>query len=193
MQVRHHPLHMATILELARHADVPAESVIRVVSGEPVNSQLAARVQEAIEVLGPPPYPYHAVEPRPVEASVELARRQLLESFTQTAAELESRLPEGVGSVVYEALRVEVRPVAQHVSQIEGLVEHLVRRLERLDAGVDSERRERLEDLKLLIELITTGWRTMDARLGRVELILQRLEASNGKGRQGPRHLRVDP
>jgi hypothetical protein len=111
---------MATILELARHADVPAESVIRVVSGESVGSQVMARVQEAIEALGPPPYPYHAVEAPPVEAGVELARRQLLESFAQTAAELESRLPEGVGSVVYEALRVEVRPVAQHISRSRG-------------------------------------------------------------------------
>ena len=185
---------MATILELARHADVPAESVIRVVSGESVGSQVMARVQEAIEALGPPPYPYHAVEAPPVEAGVELARRQLLESFAQTAAELESRLPEGVGSVVYEALRVEVRPVAQHISQIEGLVDHLVSRLERLDAGVDSERRERLEDLALLTELITTGWRSVDARLGRVERILQRLEANPaGKGRVAARHLRIDP
>jgi hypothetical protein len=184
---------MATILELARHADVPPESVIRVVSGEPVNSQVMTRVQEAIDALGHPPYPYHAMEAKPVEASVELVRRQLLESFAQTTAEFESRLPEGIGSVVYEALRVEVRPVAEHVSQIEGLIEHLVRRLERLDAGVDAERRERLEDIALLTELITNGWRTVNTRLGRVELILQRLEASNGNG-AGPsvRHLPAD-
>lgn len=185
---------MATILELARHADVAAESVLRVVHGEPVSSQIAERVQAAIEALGPPPYPYNGSAPRPAQASVELARRELLETFAQTTAELEARLPEGVGSVVYEALRVEVRPVAQHVSQIEGLVEHLVSRLERLDAGVDAERRERLEDLQLLTELITSGWRTVDARLGRVERILQRLEAgSNGSGRDRVRHLRVDP
>lgn len=184
---------MPTILELARHADVPAESVIRVVSGEPVNSQVMARVQEAIDALGPPPYPYQALETKPVDASVDLARRQLLASFAQTTAELESRLPEGVGSVVYEALRVEVRPVAEHVSQIESLVEHLVSRLERLDAGVDAERRERLEDIELLIELITSGWRTVNARLGRVELILQRLEKSNGNGASDSRHLGVSP
>lgn len=184
---------MATILELARHADVPPESVIRVVSGEPVNSQVMARVQEAIEALGHPPYPYHAMEAKPVEASVEVVRRQLLESFAQTTAELESRLPEGVGSIVYEALRVDVRPVAQHVSQIEGLIEHLVHRLERIDAGVDAERRERLEDIALLTELITSGWRTVNTRLGRVELILQRLESSNGNGGgPGVRHSAVD-
>jgi hypothetical protein len=185
---------MATILELARHADVPAESVIRVVNGEPVSSQISERVQAAIEALGPPPYPYNGSAPRPAHASVELARRELLETLAQTTAELEARLPEGVGSVVYEALRVEVRPVVQHVSQIEALVEHLVRRLERLDTGVDSERRERLEDLALLTDLITSGWRSVDARLGRVERILQRMEArANGSGELRVRHLRVDP
>jgi hypothetical protein len=181
---------MATILDIARHADVPAESVIRVLGGEPINSLVALRVEEAIEALGPPPYPYNGAESSIVGTSVELARRQLLESFAQTAAELELRLPEGVGSVVYEALRVEVRPVAQHVSQIEGLVEHLVSRLAHLDEGVDAERRERLDDVALLTELMTAGWRSVDARLARIEHILGRMEEADANG-SGPQHIRV--
>jgi DNA-binding MarR family transcriptional regulator len=54
-----------------------------------------------------------------------------------------------------------------------------VRRLERLGGEVSVERRERVEDLALLTELITTGWRTVDRRLARLERMLARL-----KGRQ---------
>ena len=47
---------MATILELAAYADVSAEDVLRVVHGEPVSEEVEARVHEAIEALGGPPY-----------------------------------------------------------------------------------------------------------------------------------------
>jgi hypothetical protein len=184
---------MPTILDIARHADVPAESVVRVVRGEPISAQVALRVQQAIDELGPP-YPYNGVDATHAGPSVEVARRQLLDSFAETAAQLESTLPEGVGSVVYEALRVEVRPVAQHVSQLATLVEHLVDRLQRLDDGVTAERHERLEDVALLTELMTTGWRSVDARLARVEHILGRLEEAgeNGNRRRDVRRFHFE-
>jgi hypothetical protein len=184
---------MATILELARYADVSAENVIRVVNKEPVSSEVAARVREALAALGPPPYPGTALEPHPLPGAAEDARRQLLATFAETAAELESRLPEGVGDVVYEALRVEVRPVAHHMAQMGTLVEQLIRRFERVDIGVELERRERLEDIALLTELITTGWRMVDRRLGRIERMLERAQAQpRTNGAQSVRHFRVD-
>jgi hypothetical protein len=184
---------LATILELARHADVSAENVIRVVNGEPVSGDIASRVREALGALGPPPYPGTALEPRPLPRAAEEARRQLLETFAESTAEFESRLPDGVGEVVYEALRVEVRPVAHHIAQMSTLVEQLIRRFERVDIGVDLERRERLEDVALLTELITTGWRMVDRRLGRIERMLEHAQAqSKTNGAQPVRHLRVD-
>jgi hypothetical protein len=163
---------VATILELARHADVSAESVLRVVNGEPVSGEIAERVNRAIEDLGPPTSS-RTLQPLPADEAANGSPQELLDSFAAAAAKLEERLPEDVGSVVYEAVRVEVRPMQQHLAQMEQLCEQVVRRIEEIG---ESERRERLEDIALLIELVTTGWRTVDRRLGRVERMLQRLE-----------------
>src|SRR5688500_17886995 len=116
---------MATILELAQFADVSAETVLRVVHGEPVSQEHARRVEEAIAALGPPPYPRPTGEVVPAAPSKEVERRpdELLERFSAAAAELETSLPQGVSSVVYEALRVEVRPVARHVAEMGNLFE----------------------------------------------------------------------
>lgn len=175
---------MATILELAAYADVSAENVLRVIHGEPVSEEIGLRVHEAIEALGEPPYP------RRVEVLPALPegpeRKELIERFRATAAELEA-LPEGVDSVVYEALRVEVRPVAQHVAELGVLFERLLARLEDVSAGVQDERRDRLDDLALLTELVTNGWRSVDRRLARLEQIVARIEA----GRHGRRDVRI--
>jgi hypothetical protein len=176
---------VATILELAAYADVSAETVLRVVHGEPVGEEAELRVHEAIEALGDPPYPLH-VEVLPA-LSEGPEREEILERFRATAAELETTLPQGVGSVVYEALRVEVRPVAQHVAELGALFERMVARLEDVSAGVQDERRDRLDDVALLTELVTNGWRSVDRRLARLEQIVARIEA----GRTGRREARI--
>jgi DNA-binding LacI/PurR family transcriptional regulator len=48
---------VATVLELAAYADVSAENVLRVGHGEPVGEDVGRRVHDAIDALGPPPYP----------------------------------------------------------------------------------------------------------------------------------------
>jgi hypothetical protein len=196
---------MATILQLATHAGVTAENVLRVVNGEPVSREVAARVNRAIAVLGPPPLPANGASPlaangapplpaKPaevvdVESAVEVARRELLATINEATTELEARLPQGVSSVVYEAVRVEVRPVAEHVAEMERLFQHLIRRIHEVEAR---ERSERLEDIALLTELITSGWRSVDQRLGRVERMLDQLRAlQNGAARPEPRHIDV--
>jgi hypothetical protein len=185
---------MASIIEIARFANVSAENVLRVVHGEPVSEEISLKVGEAIDALGPPPYPTPTVEVLPARAPAappEPRPDDLLERFAQATAELEASLPQGVSSVVYEALRVEVRPVAQHVAEMGSLFEQMVRRLEQMSADVGLERRERVEDVALLTELIATGWRTVDRRLARLEALLARMEAK-GNGKAGPRLLRVD-
>jgi hypothetical protein len=184
---------MATILELSRFANVSAENVLRVVHGEPVSEDVARRVQEAIDALGAPPYPRATVEVVPAEHAPPADSRhdELLERFAAAAAELESTLPQGVSSVVYEALRVEVRPVAQHVAEMGSLFEHMLRRLERVGMDVDSERRERVEDIALITDLITTGWRSVDRRLARLEGMIARLEERQG-GRPRGRVIHLD-
>jgi hypothetical protein len=183
---------MATILEIARHAQVSAENVLRVLNNEPVCSAVSTRVRRAIDELGPPPYPGTALEPLRVEATLDRTRRQLLDRFAETAAELEAKVPEGVGSIVYEALRVEVRPVATQIAQMEKLVESLVEYIRSADNGIQRERQERLDDVALITELITTGWRSVDRRLGRVERLLEESVISNGKREQTTQYVYFD-
>jgi hypothetical protein len=178
---------VATILELAAYAEVSAENVLRVVHGEAVSEDVEERVQRAIEALGPPSSTRRTeVLPAHLEPSAE-GHDTLVERFRAATAELEATLPEGVGTVVYEALRVEVRPVAQHVAELGTLFERMLERLEQVSGEVESERRERTEDVALLTELVTTGWRSVDRRLARLEQIVARIEA----GRNGRREARL--
>jgi len=187
---------VASILDIARHAGVSAENVLRVVNGEPVSEDIAQRVRAAIDVIGPPPYPHARVEVLPavpaVPPAADASHAELLERFAQAAAELEASLPQGVGNVVYEALRIEVQPVAQHMEELSSLFEQMVRRLEQVGGDVSVERRERVEDVALLTELITTGWRTVDRRLARLEHILARLEAQKTDADPNGRVIRLE-
>jgi hypothetical protein len=189
---------MPTVLQLARHASVSTENVLRVLNGEPVSASVSESVWQAIDELGEPPWPRKALE-RPLEASIDEARRDLMKTVSRTAAELEARLPEGVGSIVYEAVRVEVRPVTQHMAQMQSLVDRLCETLEHVASSVDSERRERLDDLALLTELIVTAWRTMERRVAHIERLLERQSNGhrngngNGNGERVVRHITVGP
>ena len=180
---------VATILELADYAEVSAENVLRVVHGEAVSEDVERRVHEAIDAIGAPPYP-RRVEVLPA-IPPGVGTDELLDRLRATAAELEASLPEGVGSVVSEALRVEVRPVAQHVAELGALFERMLTPLEQVSTSVEDERRDRLQDVALLTELVTSGWRSVDRRLARLEQIVARIETGRN-GRREPRLYRLD-
>ena len=167
---------MPTILELANESGVSADQVLRVVNGEPVSEAVDRRVRAAMERLGRPAYPKPGrppVEPAPTPAA-ELDRG--LARLTTVAATSETTLPAEVGTVVYEALRVEVRPVAEHLAGLESLFDGLVDELRRLRHDVQAERRDRVRDLELQIELLRASWAGVDRRLGRIERALARRE-----------------
>jgi hypothetical protein len=182
---------MPTILELAQHADVSAENVLRVVKGEPVSSAVAERVHRAIDELGPP-YPQAAPGAGQLEATLDRTSQQLLDTLAETAAELEAKLPEGVGSIVYEALRVEVRPVTTQLSQMAELVQALLEHVRHTEMELQRERKERLDDVALITELITTGWRSVDRSLGRLERMLEDLRSADDAERQATRYVYLD-
>lgn len=167
---------MATILELAAYAEVSAENVLRVVHGEPVNEEVERRVRDAIAELGPPPYP---------------RAPEILPALAGGGFQLGETLHDDVGTVVHDVLRVEVRPVAQQVAELGALFERMLERLETVGDDVDRERRDRLEDVALLTELVTSGWRSVDRRLARLENVVARIEAGRN-GRREPRLYRVD-
>src|SRR3954469_9115372 len=72
-----------------------------------------------------------------------------------------------------DGLREEAAPISRRLAEVKGLSNNAVRRLERIEATIESERSARVDDLALLVELLTEGWRTMNARLERIEAALQ--------------------
>ena len=108
------------------------------------------------------------VAPAELEAALERARAQV-EALAESAAALEGVLPEKIGAAVHDGLRAEVLPVARHIAEIRGLLNQAIRRLERLEGDLLAERHARIDDLALLVDLVSSGWKGVDARLERVE------------------------
>ena len=107
-------------------------------------------------------------EPAAVDAALERAREQI-EALAATAADLEAGLPIRVGDAVQDGLREQVLPVARHLAEVRGLMNQVIRRLERLEGDLLAERHARVDDLALLVDLVSSGWRGVDQRLARVE------------------------
>jgi hypothetical protein len=107
-------------------------------------------------------------EPAVLEAALERSREQI-EALAAAAAELEASIPEHVSVAVKDGLRTEVLPVARHIAEIRGLLNQAIRRLERLEGDLLAERHARVDDLALLVDLVSSGWRGVDARIQRLE------------------------
>ena len=75
-----------------------------------------------------------------------------------------------------EGLREEAAPISKRLAEVKGLSNNAIRRLERLEGTIESERHARVDDLALLVDLLTDGWRAMNARLERIESLLQASE-----------------
>ncbi|MGI9111745.1 MAG: hypothetical protein ACR2GT_06070 [Gaiellaceae bacterium] len=108
------------------------------------------------------------VAPAQLEAALSRSRNQI-EALAEATAELEGALPERVGSAVRDGLRQEVLPVARHIAEIRGLLNQAIRRLERLEGDLLAERHARIDDLALLVDLVSSGWKGVDSRLERLE------------------------
>ena len=107
-------------------------------------------------------------EPAAIEAALERSRHEI-ETLAAAAAELEASIPVHVGDAIRDGLRAEVLPVARHIAEIRGLLNQAIRRLERLEGELLAERHARVDDLALLVDLVSSGWRGVDSRLGRLE------------------------
>jgi hypothetical protein len=112
-----------------------------------------------------------------IDALLEQTRTNL-EALVAAADEATAGLPDRVGDALHTGLRDEVAPVARNLAEIRGLINQVIRRLERLEGDGAAERHARVDDLALLVDLISAGWQGVDARLGRVESIVTRLEQS---------------
>jgi hypothetical protein len=111
-------------------------------------------------------------EPADVAAALERARNGI-EALAQTASDLEASLPARVGEAVQEGMRAEALPVARQLAEVRGLSSQLVRRLERIEGDLLAERHARVDDLALIVELISSSWQAAEDRLERIERSLQ--------------------
>jgi hypothetical protein len=103
-----------------------------------------------------------------IDAALERARSQI-EELAELAAELEASLPAKVGEAVQEGLRAEALPVARQLAEVRGLASQTIRRLGRMEGDNLAERHARVDDLALLVDLVTSGWQSVDERLTRLE------------------------
>jgi hypothetical protein len=106
-----------------------------------------------------------------LDALLVRAREQVEALATATAA-LEDSLPDRVA----DAVRGEAQPVGRNLAEVRGLMNQLLRRLSTLEGDLLTERNARVDDLALLVDLISSGWKGVDARLGRIEAVVSRLE-----------------
>jgi phage shock protein A len=102
--------------------------------------------------------------------------RANLESLVAAAEEATAGLSDRIDDAVRGGLRDQVAPVGRNLAEIRGLTNRLIRRLEQLEGENAAERHARVDDLALLVDLITTSWQNADARLGRIETAVTRLE-----------------
>jgi hypothetical protein len=75
-------------------------------------------------------------------------------------------------------LREEAAPISRRLAEVKGLSNNAIRRLENIEATIESERSARVDDLALLVELLTEGWRGLNARLDRIEAALKPAETN---------------
>jgi hypothetical protein len=88
-----------------------------------------------------------------------------------------------------EGLREEASPISRRLAEVKGLHNNSIRRLERIEATLDSERNARIDDLALLVELLTEGWRSLNVRLARIE---HQLAAAQNNQHEQPQHQSGD-
>jgi hypothetical protein len=117
-----------------------------------------------------------AAEGRPdaaaVDAALERARAQI-EELALAAAQIESTLPARIEGALQDGLREQVKPVGRNLAEIRGLTNQVIRRLERIEGDLLTERHARVEDLALLVDLVSSGWKSVDDRIGHLERSFQ--------------------
>jgi len=120
-----------------------------------------------------------ASESRPTEADVQAAlqrARDQLEALAQVAIELEATLPQRVGDAVREGVREQAQPLGRQTAEIRGLLNRMIRQVERLETDLLAERNARVDDLAILVDLISSGWRGVDEKLGQLAERLERID-----------------
>lgn len=107
-------------------------------------------------------------DPAAFDSTLERARTAV-EALAATTAELEAGLPEAI----QDGIRHHFRPSTRHLAEVRGLMNQMIRRLERIEGDALAERHARVDDLALLVDLIASGWRSVEDRMTQLESRLQ--------------------
>lgn len=104
--------------------------------------------------------------------AIRRAREQLLYAVGGVVDELENPSSRSQGSDNLAG----IRHITDRMMVMEARLDRLAREVEGMKRELGRGRNERLEDLTLLVDLITTSWRAVDRRLGRIDRKLERIE-----------------
>jgi hypothetical protein len=176
-------LPVSILVEIAEKADVPVEGVIRVLTREPVSDAVLQRVLAVLDDLTPEQAravqrfalaALHDVLPRPLGADNE----GMVEGEDVLVHEGQLKLPAASELETPAEHLPEPSPSDAALAQLSSVLSELAEAVRDLRRETDAERRERVDDLAVLIDLISTGWQGLDARLGRIEKQVARIDAS---------------
>ena len=103
-----------------------------------------------------------------LDAALERARTEVMR-LAKVADDLEASLPMQVSTAVRDGVAREVVPVSRSLAEIRGGLNQALRRLERLEEELLAERSARVDDLAILVELVSSGWSGVDQRLRKLE------------------------
>ena len=116
-----------------------------------------------------------------LDAALDRARSEI-ESLAAAATRIERDLPIRITDAVHDGLKREVSVMGRNLAEIRGLLNNAIHRLERIEDEVLAERNARIDDLALLVDLVSTGWRSVDIRLELLEAPAVRMASMHAVG-----------
>jgi hypothetical protein len=147
---------MPSIVEIAERAGVSIDGLVRALNDEATEAE-RSQIATALAELGDP-------APTVLE-SLSVLTGARTGAGARPSPPVEARL-DGPGSS------------GRHLSAMDALIRELAQQLDALGEGLADEQRERLDDAKVLLQLIVAGWRSVERRVERVERTLDGSTAS---------------
>ena len=166
---------MSVLAEVAARADVPVEGVIRVFTRRPVSRRIERRVVEVLDSLDPEQLRTVERLARAGAPDVVPIGSEITPTDDPIAPALAASDP---GTALIAAERALVRGDDELMVELGRLLSDLAVGINEIRQYLVGARQDRVDDLAVLVDLMTTGWRGVDRRLGRIEQMLTRLEAA---------------
>jgi hypothetical protein len=167
---------VSILVEIAEKADVPVEGVVRVLTREPVSDAVKERVLAVLDDLTPEQT--RAVQRFALAALHDVLLRPGEAESVGGPAPADEQLPALDAGAAVEPGALPATGSDAALVQLSSVLGELAEAVRDLRRETDAERRERVDDLAVLIDLITTGWQGLDTRLGRIERQVSRIEAA---------------